>query len=372
MAAGPGEALPTVGPFSEQVRGQALAGRTPATSPGLPKGGLAKLNPLLLLVLPGLTAYAATWAATAWLIPNLRRSGLVQADVHKPDRPLVPELGGLGLFVGIVTGLALGIYLGLQDRWVPLNAVPLLASLATVVLATLIGLVDDLIYLRQSTKALLPVVCVLPLVAANAPTTTLTLPGVGTYDLGLWYPLLVLPIGFTGATNMANMLASFNGLEAGLGVAMFSTLTVAGAILVRPEMTLLAIVGLGACLAFLAFNWAPARVFPGDTGTLLIGATVACAVILGRLEFLALFLAIPFLMDAAMKARHRMPKTFGDVVTNPHVHLRCPPEGPKGLGQLVLRMTGGMTEAGLVTTIIAFEVVVGAIGLGALFLLGGT
>lgn len=58
----------------------------------------------------------------------------------------------------------------------------------------------------------------------NAGQSTMNLPIVGTVDWGILYPLLIVPIGIVGASNVYNMVAGYNGLEAGMGVVMLSAL----------------------------------------------------------------------------------------------------------------------------------------------------
>jgi UDP-N-acetylglucosamine--dolichyl-phosphate N-acetylglucosaminephosphotransferase len=62
----------------------------------------------------------------------------------------------------------------------------------------------------------------------------------------------------------------------------------------------------GALLAFLYFNWYPAKVFPGDTMTYSVGALVACVAILGDMEKIAILLFIPYVIDFILPMRKRL------------------------------------------------------------------
>jgi UDP-N-acetylglucosamine--dolichyl-phosphate N-acetylglucosaminephosphotransferase len=100
----------------------------------------------------------------------------------------------------------------------------------------------------------------------------------------LFYTLVLIPLGMTGAANAVNMIGGYNGSEAGLGILMTGTLLVIALASGSMAAAALLIAMLGALLAFLAFNWYPAKIFMGDTGTLQIGAVVAAAVIIGNME----------------------------------------------------------------------------------------
>ena len=69
------------------------------------------------------------------------------------------------------------------------------------------------------------------------------------------------------------------GLEAGLGSMMAATLLVISILFGAPESAIIMAAMLGAMLAFLKFNWFPARIFPGDSLTLMVGASIATTVI---------------------------------------------------------------------------------------------
>ncbi len=162
-----------------------------------------------------LAGFLATYLFTPIISRRLSDSRLTGSDMNKKRRPELPALGGLSITTGFVFAMLIVVSVH--------NNVHLLAAMLTILVVTIIGLVDDLLHTSQRTKALLPILAAAPLVAVKAGKTAMSLPFVGTVELGLLYPLLVLPLGITGASNATNMLAGLNGLEAGLGVVMHST-----------------------------------------------------------------------------------------------------------------------------------------------------
>lgn len=315
---------------------------------------------MLTSLLLGVSALVS--AGTAWaLLPALRAAGIVGRDVNKPGRPEVPEMGGLALVAGFGVGLLLAVALeAFIPHFIPVDFTALLAVLGAVLLTTLVGVVDDLLGLPQAIKALLPIVASLPLVAIRAGQAVMTVPWVGGVDLGLLYPLVLVPLGVTGAANAVNMLAGFNGLELGMGLVAMGSL--AGIAAARGEVTALALVlaGIGASLGLLLFNRYPARVFVGDVGTLSIGAILAAACIVGDMELAGVLLILPYGIDFLLKARHGLPSKGWWGELGEDGRLRCPAHGPVSLPQLVMKLTGGIREPDLVLLLVGVEAVCGA------------
>jgi UDP-N-acetylglucosamine--dolichyl-phosphate N-acetylglucosaminephosphotransferase len=160
--------------------------------------------------------------------------------------------------------------------------------------------------------------------------------------------------------NLTNMLAGFNGMESGMGIIMFSAMALIAASIGSVEMALIAFSMIGALLAFSYFNFFPAKVFPGDVGTLTIGAALGSMVIIGNLESAGAILVIPYVIDFFIKAKNRFPHTRQEIKDG----KLYPKDGKvKGLVHLVMKLSKGITERKLVVAFIAMEAVVAAIAL---------
>jgi UDP-N-acetylglucosamine--dolichyl-phosphate N-acetylglucosaminephosphotransferase len=99
-----------------------------------------------------------------------------------------------------------------------------------------------------------------------------------------------------------NMVAGYNGLEAGMGVTIISALGYLAFINGKQSAMVLAICIVSALIVFLYFNWYPANVFPGDTMTYSVGALAACVAVLGDMEKIAVALFLPYAFDFIIKA----------------------------------------------------------------------
>ena len=300
------------------------------------------------------TAFCLTSFAMPAVIRKMKAAGIVGHDVNKPGRPEVAEMGGLGILMGVIGALLLAMamrtFLGYA-----FNLEEIMAAMLTIVIIALIGIFDDLFDMRKDVKALLPMVASLPLVAlAVAGSTTIALPFIGPVDFGMFYIIVLIPLGVTVAPNLTNMLAGFNGMEAGMGCVMFACVAILAMANGSTEMGLISVAMLGALLAFLRFNAYPARVFIGDIGTLIIGGALAAAVIVGNLESAGAILVIPYLVDFVIKAKNRFPRADGKCAKDG----KLTPDGGKvkGLVHLVMKAAGGITEKNLVLFFIASEV----------------
>ncbi len=246
-----------------------------------------------LLALFFIASFAVTFLSTPILISSATRKKIFGTDINKKNKPKIPNLGGFTLFAGMASGILLCVlYLAFLENNVRETNL-LLASLASITLLALIGIFDDVFKLSWKTKALIPVIGAFPLVAITAGSTALSLPFVGEVNFGLFYTFILIPLGITGAANAVNMAAGYNGVEAG-SVAVISAFLLFIAVQANafPAAVILAAT-LAACLAFLKYNWFPAKIFPGEVGTLILGAAIASAVIIGNMEKYGVILFIP-------------------------------------------------------------------------------
>ncbi len=259
----------------------------------------------IVITLCVLVSFLATWVVARKWIRKAPEIGLLGFDMNKPGMPKVAEMGGICVVFGFVLGIL--IYIGLMTFYLHMqDYVAILAVLATILSMCIIGMMDDLLGwkkgLRQWQKPIFTLFAAMPMMVINAGHSTMNLPIIGVVDWGIMYPLLIVPIGIVGASNAYNMVAGYNGLEAGMGVIILSTLGYFAFINAKQSAMMLAICMVCALMAFLYFNWYPAKVFPGDTMTYSVGALAACVAILGDMEKIAVVLFLPYAFDFIIQA----------------------------------------------------------------------
>jgi len=314
-------------------------------------------NPIFWYCIIFLSSIIVSFGASLLLVPRLRRFGFVGQDMHKADKPEVAEMGGLSIIIGFTGGILLAIMLSTFGI-LEFNIVFILAGLITILSLAFIGVLDDILDIPQWTKALLPLVSAIPLIAVSAAgSTAMNIPFVGVVDFGIIYIFILIPIGVAVASNLTNMLAGFNGMEAGMGSIIFASMIIIAAAHAQPEMLVFFIPMLGALLGFLPKNWYPAKVFPGDVGTLTIGAVLATGVIIGDLESAGALILALYVLDFLIKLPNKFPKTFVEIKEG---KLYSPPK-VRGLIDLVLKSFGGLSEKNLVRVMIGAQIIVGII-----------
>ena len=243
---------------------------------------LPQLPLYVIAIICGLLSFFVTHLSMPVIIRKLEQADIVGKDIHKSWKPIVAEMGGFGILFGFTLGMFSGIYM--HD----LLAFPLCVVLVVILLVGIIGIVDDLLALSSKAKFFLLFLAGLPLIWAAPP------------NVGLLY-LITIPIALSIGSNLTNMLAGLNGIESGLGVISMTSLTIACIILGKYDVTIISMSMLGALISFLYFNRYPAKIFPGDTGTLIIGAAIVSIAFIGRVKLIALIVLMPNIIDAALK-----------------------------------------------------------------------
>lgn len=326
---------------------------------------------LTVVLLAMACSFIVVWVMTPFIVERMRLRGITGKDMNKFSKPAVAEMGGISVMFGLAFGVIVAIFCFTFLRIIKIDLTLLLAALLTVLLVGFIGIVDDLIGwrkgIRQWQHALFPLFAALPLMAARAGTTIVNMPFVGLVPLGIYYSLVLVPLGITGATNAFNMLAGFNGLEAGLGLICSLTLLVISLSTGHFESAILLAALCGALIAFLRYNWFPAKVFGGDSLTLMNGAAIAAASIIGDMEKIGLMLIAIFFVELVLKARHWFQaQSFGIPKKNGSLG---PDKKIGSLTQVVMWLGKGRLKERQVTLAILFlQAIVSAIVLVLFFL----
>ena len=293
----------------------------------------------------GLLSFFVSRLTMPRIIKKLEAADIVGKDIHKSWKPVVAEMGGFGILFGFIIGMFSGIYM--HD----IIAFKLVVVLVVILLVGIIGIADDLLALSSKEKFFLLFLAGLPLIWAAPP------------NVGLLY-LITIPIALSIGSNLTNMLAGLNGIESGLGIISMTSLTIACIILGKYDVTIISMSMLGALIAFLYYNRYPAKIFPGDTGTLIIGAAIVCIAFIGRVKLIAFIVLMPNIIDAALKfysAGFMNRQQQKPTQLNDEGKLVRPAVGFKSLIRLVLRKPIAVKDA--VKIIWAIGIAFGLLGI---------
>lgn len=222
-------------------------------------------------------------AGTALLVPAIRRFATSAGAVaHPGPRSIhtgdVPLWGGLAIFLPWAA-VALSI-LFIEPFGTPattLLPVRLLALVYGAAIIVIFGMIDDRWRIAPGIKLFGQFLAIVILLRAGYGIHTFAAPFVGTIDFGVFGPV-AFGIWVLAITNAFNLIDGMDGLAS--GVALFAAATSAvlaidsGNAFVAASALCLA----GSLIAFLKYNFPPARIFLGDTGSLLVGFLLACLV----------------------------------------------------------------------------------------------
>ncbi len=283
-------------------------------------------------------------------------------DFNKHGQPPVAGMGGIITLLSFVFSIMIALFLRAYLGYFPqLELLPLLAATLTIIIVGLIGVVDDVIGwtkgIRQYQHALFPIFAALPLMVLPEVigNTGIQVPILGFMNFGMIYSLLLVPVAVTGAANASNMLAGLNGLEAGMGLLNAFALLIVAIVLGSTGVAILMIGMIGALIGFLVFNWVPAKVFPGDSLTLMMGAGIAAASIIGNMEKVGLMLFGLYFIELFLKARTKMQaQGFGIIQSDGTLQA---PEKIGSITHVVMRM-GRFNEKQVVLIILGMQTMV--------------
>lgn len=250
-----------------------------------------------------LVGFLIAFLASVILTYSVRFTATLMGWVDQPDsfrklhaRP-VPRLGGIAVYFAFLLPIVLLYFLRpehvfmvrLQDR-----AREVAGLLIGSVIALGMGAADDLRNLRPLTKFLFQILAAVAAYAGGLTVKVISNPFGSPIELGIW-SLPVTVFWFVGCMNAVNLLDGLDGLAA--GVCLFVTAT-----LFLVSLHFLNVIGMvlmaclsGAILGFLLFNFYPAKIFLGDSGSMTLGYFIAGLALIGtkRKAEAAIALMIP-------------------------------------------------------------------------------
>jgi len=222
------------------------------------------------VILGFITAFTLTYL----IIPTIIRVATERKLYDHPNERSAhyvptPSLGGIGIFAGTICAVIL---------WAPLDSFGSLQYiLASFVLIFLIGIVDDLLPM-SATKKFLGQVLAAVILAYKSDVRLTSLYGIfGIGPLPELTGFLLSVIVIVGIINAFNLIDGVNGLAGSVGLVACITWGIWFTWVGSDALPLAAVAFslAGAIVAFLKYNFTPARIFMGDTGSLLIGTVCA-------------------------------------------------------------------------------------------------
>ncbi|NHM26921.1 undecaprenyl/decaprenyl-phosphate alpha-N-acetylglucosaminyl 1-phosphate transferase [Desulfofundulus sp. TPOSR] len=226
-----------------------------------------------------LLAGGITLAATPWVRRQAFRWGAVdRPNARKVHKGVMPRLGGLAVYAGFVTAVLVTIQ--------PTRS--LYGLLLGMTLIMLLGALDDIRGLSPRVKLAGQVAAALVLLPLGVQVYFVTNPFNGhIVDLG-WLGIPITIFWVVAVTNAVNLIDGLDGLAGGVSCIAALTMAVVGwtqwqifGAAGQREIIMLALLLAAALLGFLRYNFHPAKIFLGDSGSMLLGYTLAVMAIMG-------------------------------------------------------------------------------------------
>ncbi len=230
---------------------------------------------LKYLVIP-VIGFAVAYFLTPVIILMAKRIGMIDMpNARRMHKTPTPRGGGLAIFAGLHLACAAIFFLPWYSFEIKLDFSWWIKFLSVSSIVVAIGFIDDKYGMKAWVKLLLQTVTALLAFYMGIRFNTITY-----VHLSVYLDCILTVIWFLAFMNAFNLIDGLDGLACGLGA--IAAAGMAGFFLLQrqPGDTLVMLGMIGACLGFLRYNFAPARIFLGDSGSMFLGFTLA-AVSLG-------------------------------------------------------------------------------------------
>ena len=215
----------------------------------------------------GVIAFIVSYILTPYMARVGKKQNMVDMPGHrKIHEEAIPNLGGIVIFFGFLLSLLFVIKIEGQFR----------ALLIGGIIILLLGVIDDIANLSPKHKFVIQMIPALILIIYNSDLiNNFVANQLKSFDLlgYLLYPILIFWI--VGVTNSINLIDGLDGLACGVSLIALVTFLFLGLRQNLEALSFISIALMGSMLAFLKFNFYPAKIFLGDSGSTLAGFILA-------------------------------------------------------------------------------------------------
>ena len=215
----------------------------------------------------GVIAFIVSYILTPYMARVGKKQNMMDVPGHrKIHEEAIPNLGGIVIFFGFLLSLLFVMQIEGQVRALLIGAVIIL----------LLGVVDDIANLSPKHKFVIQMIPALIVIIYNSDLiNNFIVNQLKSLDLlgYLLYPILIFWI--VGVTNSINIIDGLDGLACGVSIIALVTFLILGLRQNLEALNLISIALAGSLLAFLRFNFYPAKIFLGDSGSTFAGFMLA-------------------------------------------------------------------------------------------------
>lgn len=246
----------------------------------------------LWLLLTFVVSFIVTFATTPFVKSLACKIGAI--DVPKDDRRVhkkpIPLMGGLAIFYGFAVAVMAFCEVTAQVRGLIFGALIIVS----------LGVIDDVKALSPKIKLLFQIIAALVVALHGVLIYRITVPDFimaeGYLNLGI-FAIPITVIWIVGVTNAINLIDGLDGLAVGVSSIASMTIFCIALIVSESNIAVMTAALAGACFGFLPYNFNPAKIFMGDTGSMFLGYTLASVSIMGLFKgYTVISIAVPFLV----------------------------------------------------------------------------
>ncbi|RKD22079.1 undecaprenyl-phosphate alpha-N-acetylglucosaminyl 1-phosphate transferase [Ammoniphilus oxalaticus] len=234
---------------------------------------------------------AIAMALTLVATPLVKKLAVRWGAVDKPDHRkvhtrIMPRLGGLAIYISFAicfflfvpkTKEALSIFIG-----------------GTIIVIT--GAIDDRYQISPKAKLLGQIIAATIVMVGGLRVELFNLPFDGQINFSWLLSIPITMLWVVGVTNAVNLIDGLDGLAAGVSGIALLAMSVMAFMMANTLAILFGVILLGAVIGFLFFNFHPAKIFMGDTGSLFLGFNLAALSVLGFKQVALMAFIVPILI----------------------------------------------------------------------------
>ncbi|MDQ0206791.1 UDP-GlcNAc:undecaprenyl-phosphate GlcNAc-1-phosphate transferase [Alkalicoccobacillus murimartini] len=271
-----------------------------------------------------ITAFLVTIATVPMVMAFARKWGFVDKPDHrKVHKGNMPRIGGVAIMFGMAAGVAV-LWSQLGEAQ---NEMGFL--IAGAVILAIVGLIDDRFALGAKTKLIGQTVAAICAASSGLRIEFIQIPFIGNVEFG-FLSFIVTIIWILAVINSVNLIDGLDGLAA--GVTMIAVLTMlimaTGHPLAYASVIVLSLSLLGSTSGFLLYNFYPAKIFMGDTGSMFLGYAMAVISMMGLFKSVTMFslivplliLAVPFIDTTFAVIRRTLNQQSIGTADKGHLH----------------------------------------------------
>lgn len=268
-----------------------------------------------ILLLPFVFGLIITIIIMPKVIEKLTARDFVAPDRYKLHKTLIPTQGGLIIFAVLFLLLFINPILSVVGQFLhtPQKFLQLNPSNITIIIVIfmygIFGVMDDFLDIEKIMKAILPFFFAIPMIPIIK-YATISLPFSASIDLStkvsflggnmkllFFYSFIIMPLYILVVANLVNMHSGFNGLQSGTSSILLVFLLIKSTIVGKTDDILSIGAVAGATLGLWWYNKYPAKIFVGNIGQLMIGASIGIIIIVNGFLISGFIMLIPHIAN---------------------------------------------------------------------------